>query len=280
MAVHAPMATALQGLPVTATPCGAGTRPLQLPAGANRFAMQANNLVRPQTLQFNRADVAPTPSASPAPQPRLLHWGATNRSVQVSASTASLLVVHENQNAGWHATIDGKRLTATTVDGWQQAWLLPAGTSGVVHLVYAPQRTVIVGLAVGAAAALILIGLALWRRRRPDVRPALRDGSIRPLLGAGIVVAVLFLLGSGYGVVAALVALVVVRLSRRRPVAVWLAGAALAVVAGCEFVAPVTSSHPLASSVGVQALCLLAVAIVLAYGLASRRPPPGLGESP
>ncbi len=85
------------------------------------------------------------------------------------------------------------------------------------------------------------------------------------VLAVGIVVGTLFLLGSGYGVAAALVALVAIRLSRRWPVATWPGGrSALAVVAGCEFVAPVTSGHPLASSVGVQALCLFAVAIVLA----------------
>ncbi len=56
----------------------------------------------------------------------------------MTAPTRSYLVVNENFNAGWQASLGGARLRAVRIDGWKQAWLLPAGTAGTVTLTYAP----------------------------------------------------------------------------------------------------------------------------------------------
>ena len=46
--------------------------------------------------------------------------------------------MNENFNPGWRAVVDGRQLRAVRLDGWKQAWLLPAGTAGVVTLTYLP----------------------------------------------------------------------------------------------------------------------------------------------
>jgi arabinofuranan 3-O-arabinosyltransferase len=287
MSVHGPMRQALQGLPLTATPCGNGRRLLQLRSGANRVSMASNALVRPQSIQLlnqqnsltTLAALTPT-AASTSSAPRVLRWSATDRSVAVATTVPSLLVVHENQNAGWRATVNGRRLTATTVDGWQQAWLLPAGTRGVVHLVYTPQRIVTAGLIAGGLAALLLLGMAFWRRSsRGAALPALRDGSVSGPVAAVIVATIMLLLGSGVGLGLAVVALLASRFAGRSGRwAMWVTAAALALVALAEFIEPVSSSHPLANSIGVQALCLLAIALVLADAVVTPRPSPRLRE--
>ena len=98
--------------------------------------------------------------------------------LRVSAATASYLVVNENFNAGWRAVIDRRQLRAVRLDGWKQGWLLPAGTSGLVHLTYQPAplyRAAVVG---GLAAVVLVLLVAVWpwpvplpRRSRPARPP-------------------------------------------------------------------------------------------------------------
>ena len=51
----------------------------------------------------------------------------------------------ENANAGWRATLDGRPLTATRVDGWQQAWVVPEGAGGAGRADVHARRHVPVG---------------------------------------------------------------------------------------------------------------------------------------
>jgi arabinofuranan 3-O-arabinosyltransferase len=191
-----------------------------------------------------------------------------------------LLVVHENFNAGWRATLDGNRLAATMVDGWQQAWRVPAGSTGVVHLTYTPQRTVAAGLVLGAVAVLVLVVLAFWRRSAArDLLPALHDGVAGTGLRVVTVVVIMVLLGSAVGVAIAGVILLGDRLLSRRPKwAERTTALALVAVSLAELAAPAGSTHPLADNAGVQGLCLVAVGIVLTRALASRGPSPGPRE--
>ena len=66
---------------------------------------------------------------------------SASRIERVAAATRSYLEVNENFNAGWRAAIDGRTLLPVQLDGWKQAWVLPAGTSGVVTLNYQPAAT-------------------------------------------------------------------------------------------------------------------------------------------
>ena len=58
------------------------------------------------------------------------------------------------------------------VDGWQQAWIVPAGSGGRVVLTFSPGRTFHLALLIGLVLALLLVVLALLpSRRRPAVEP-------------------------------------------------------------------------------------------------------------
>jgi arabinofuranan 3-O-arabinosyltransferase len=108
----------------------------------------------------------------PAVRPRAVQvqrWEPTDRQVTVGAGPAALLVVPENHNAGWRATLGGQRLRPVRVDGWQQAFVVPAGAGGAVALEFTPDRPYRTGLAVGAACVLLvaLVALVPVRRRRP-----------------------------------------------------------------------------------------------------------------
>ncbi|GGW37286.1 alpha-(1-_3)-arabinofuranosyltransferase domain-containing protein [Streptomyces xantholiticus] len=87
------------------------------------------------------------------------------RSVRVGAGDASYLQIHENHNPGWKATLNGEELTPLRIDGWQQAWLVPAGQGGTVTLEYTPSQVYRTGLIGAGVLLLVLAGLALVGRR-------------------------------------------------------------------------------------------------------------------
>ena len=72
--------------------------------------------------------------------------------------------VHENFNAGWTATLNGRPLTAVRLDGWQQAFIVPAGQGGVIRLSYAPATVYHAGLIASALALVVLAVLAVCPR--------------------------------------------------------------------------------------------------------------------
>ncbi|RII17288.1 Alpha-(1-_3)-arabinofuranosyltransferase [Streptomyces sp. YIM 130001] len=113
-------------------------------------------------------------------------WAGDERSLTVGAGAASYLTMYENVNDGWKATVDGKELQTVRLDGWQQGWLVPADASGTIELTYEPATTYQVGLIGGAVALLLLIGLALIRRRETD--PDTEAGVVPPVApGPGFV---------------------------------------------------------------------------------------------
>ncbi|PWJ25270.1 arabinofuranan 3-O-arabinosyltransferase [Branchiibius hedensis] len=80
-----------------------------------------------------------------------------------SASAGHYLVTHQGANAGWQAQAQasGRSLTAVTLDGWQQGFVLPAGVEARdVTVTFAPNTAHRIGLAIGALAVLAL--LVLW----------------------------------------------------------------------------------------------------------------------
>jgi arabinofuranan 3-O-arabinosyltransferase len=157
-------------------------------------------------------------------------WGSESREVAVGSGPATVLVVHENTNPGWTATLHGTALQAVVVDGWQQGWVVPAGAAGTVHLRYGPGRTYVVGLLLGALGVLVLLGLALLPARpgRPSGAPELRRTGFvlaaggllvlggLPGLGA-LVVAWLLRRWAGALVVAGITGTVVVGIAQRWP---------------------------------------------------------------
>ena len=99
------------------------------------------------------------------------NWGDASRTVHIGSGAQALLVVPENANAGWTATLNGLQLASTRVDGWQQAWVVPAGSGGTVELRFAPDREYQGGLAAGGLGVLSVLGLLVLPVRRRVAGP-------------------------------------------------------------------------------------------------------------
>ena len=156
----------LDGDPIPARPCR--PEPITLPAGQQEllispgaaFVVDGVQLAGPQASQLRTATTVPVDTGA---------WSADHRAVDVPASQASrVLVVPESVNPGWTArTADGTRLTPVVVNGWQQGWVIPAGTDGTITLAFDSNALYRAGLVGGLALLPVLILLALLPVRRP-----------------------------------------------------------------------------------------------------------------
>ena len=114
------------------------------------------------------------PVPPPAREPRaaapaaatVMSWTSSRRTLRVTAATRSYLEVNENFNAGWQAVLAGRALQPVQLDGWKQAWVLPAGSAGLVTLTYQPE-SLYRDAVVGGLAALALV----WPSRSACAAP-------------------------------------------------------------------------------------------------------------
>lgn len=85
----------------------------------------------------------------------------------IGSGSQSYLEVHQAFSPGWTATLDGRALTPVTLDGWQQAWVVPAGAGGQVTMTFtsAGQYRLLLGIAALGVALLVLIAAIPSRRR-------------------------------------------------------------------------------------------------------------------
>jgi arabinofuranan 3-O-arabinosyltransferase len=186
------------------------------------------------------------------------------------ATTSRVLVVPESINHGWVARAGaGTRLAPVAVNGWQQGWVVPAGTSGTITLTFAPNSLYRLGLAAGLALLALLALMAWWpQRRRPGDREA-RPWSPGPWSAAAMLAAGAVIAGAvGVAVFGAVLGLRWVlrdRPRRRDVLTVGLSAGGL-IVAGAAL-----SRHPWRSvdgyaghSAGVQLLALISVAALAA----------------
>jgi arabinofuranan 3-O-arabinosyltransferase len=239
--VSGTLAEVRAGSPLPVTICDDfASEAVQLAAGEHRLRTVPSAAFVADSAALVRDGAAATPPAVGPRAVRVDRWGPTQRRVTVGAGAAALLVVPENLNAGWTATLGGQQLRAARVDGWQQAFVLPAGEGGTVALLFTPDRPYRAGLAVGAACVL-MVGLAAIvpaRRRRPPVARH-KAGVLRSIPGGGwwVVVPLMALtvaLGGAAGAALLLAALIVRQL---RPdwlpgIAFGCAGTAMAVAVG------------------------------------------------
>jgi arabinofuranan 3-O-arabinosyltransferase len=117
------------------------------------------------------SSAAPSNAAAAARQLRIGSWGAEYRTATIGPGSESYLEVHQVANPGWTATLNGHRLTPVTLDGWQQAYLVPAGAGGHVALTFTPATGYRWLLAGSAVAICVLIAAAAWPSRRcPHLR--------------------------------------------------------------------------------------------------------------
>jgi arabinofuranan 3-O-arabinosyltransferase len=166
----------LTGRPMQFSAC----KRVRLAAGSNRVAEPAADLydIQDVVLDSSAAQARLSGSGPTARPARVLDWTPQRRTIRVAAAARSFLVVPQNVNAGWQAILDGRRLRPVRLDGWEQAWLLPAGSSGTVTLTYLPNTRYQQALAAGLA-ALVLLGLVALRigRRRGPAAAAQPAGS-------------------------------------------------------------------------------------------------------
>lgn len=181
----------LNGDPVAARPCA--DRPIDLPAGQQELLISPGEQFIVDGAELSASE---PPSATTVPVD-ISAWGPAHRQVRVApASHSRVLVVPESINRGWVArTSAGDRLDPVAVNGWQQGWVLPAGTAGTITLTFAPNSAYRVGLAGGLALLPLLALLALWPARRKPRQdapaPPWTPGrwAVLPVLAAGAVIA-------------------------------------------------------------------------------------------
>lgn len=152
----------LEQRPVRFTACGKVT----VIGGANRIRAAGWDPFSVENVLVGGVEAAP-----PQPEGGVVTgtWTATTREVRVSAPKDSFLVVNENFNAGWQARIGDQTLRPVRLDGWKQAWELPAGTLGTVRVEYLPDGPYRFALATGLAGVALLVLLALvLRGPRPE----------------------------------------------------------------------------------------------------------------
>ncbi len=184
------------------------TSPVTIPAGEHRIDVRSSDAFQPVVALF-ADDSAYAPSGLPE-SPEVTRWDATSRSVVMAGSgSPQVLEVAENFNPGWSARAGGQQLQPLRVDGWKQAFLVPAGVMGQVEIQCSPDSAEGGGLLLGLLAALAVVLVAI-RPPALRVRPAVVTRALPRTLAAIIGLGVLLTLGP-WGLVAAAVAALLIR---------------------------------------------------------------------
>ncbi|HVN52081.1 MAG TPA: alpha-(1-_3)-arabinofuranosyltransferase family protein, partial [Acidimicrobiales bacterium] len=169
--------------PIDVTPCS--TTPIALPAGTTVLSTSMGG----SPFDLDTVTLAPpgllTAKGAAPRQMTPLKWADDSREVRVGPGEASYLVVNENYNVGWGATLDGKALRPIVIDGWRQGFVVPAGAGGVVKLVYGPNTAYQASLVLGLLLVIALACLALIPTRRGRVAGAADAAAIEPGRWAG-----------------------------------------------------------------------------------------------
>jgi arabinofuranan 3-O-arabinosyltransferase len=260
----------LDGDPIRAQPCL--TEPITLPAGQQELLISpgATFFVDGVALDGPLADQLRPATAHPA---QTSTWTADRRQVQVPSSAASrVLVVPESINPGWIAHgPDGSQLTPVTVNGWQQGWVLPAGTAGAVTLTFPSNAPYRAGLIGGLALLPVLVLLAFFPvRRRPLQTEPAQAWRLGPVPAGVLAVAAGWVISGVAGVVVVGTSIGVRYMLRRRE-KLCDAVTVTSVAGGLILAGAVLSQNPWRSvdgyvghSWGVQLLALISVGMLAA----------------
>jgi arabinofuranan 3-O-arabinosyltransferase len=209
---------------------------------------------------------------------KVLSWQPEYREVRIAPGGASYLELHQNANPGWVATLGGHRLTPVTLDGWQQAFVVPAGGGGIIAMTFAPDRFYHFWIILSAIAALALVAFATVRRRRRSVHDQMAQAPDRSAVAGSwrgtwlqlLGLCLLILLLGRYAVFAVPVIALIAYL---RPG--WYGGIAIAAMVGTGLLTVLSSSGAPSSSgafgAPAQACALIALAVALMPA------PPGTG---
>ncbi|MFI2204556.1 glycosyltransferase [Streptomyces sp. NPDC020192] len=157
------------------------TRVLDATPGLSRLSQQGGSALWRVDQEVSRATIVPA-SGSGTAQP--VGAGPVEIHTTVpSGADGRVLRLADSASDGWTATLDGKPLTRTTVDGWAQGFQLPA-SGGRLDVVYDDPITHTAWLWAQGALAVVLVVLALPGRRR-DVDDDLPEEEPLPAQAAG-----------------------------------------------------------------------------------------------
>jgi arabinofuranan 3-O-arabinosyltransferase len=178
--------------------------------------VRGDETLRPAAVRLSRVDVTAAATAATMAAVPVTSESPTHLIGTVAAGPQRLLALAMNHNGGWQATLAGARLTPIVVDGFRQGFVVPAGASGGLDVVFEPDGDYRVALGLGLVLALLLlVALAVPDRAR-RVTPAAGDREGAPRVGVvvGGVLAFAFVLAGPWAVLAAAVALGLLRLRR------------------------------------------------------------------
>jgi GT2 family glycosyltransferase len=150
------------------------TRVLDTTPGLTRLSQQNGSALYRVDQEVSRAAIVPA-GGSGAGRP--VSAGPVEIHTTVPAGSAGrVLRLADTASDGWTATLNGKPLTRTTVDGWAQGFQLPAD-GGKLDVTYDDPVTHTAWLWLQGAFAVVLVVLALPGRRRdvdddlPEIEP-------------------------------------------------------------------------------------------------------------
>ncbi|MCD9875451.1 glycosyltransferase family 2 protein [Streptomyces guryensis] len=152
------------------------TRVLDATPGLSRLSQQGGSALWRVDQEVARATILPA-SGSGAAQPVAAGPVEIHTTVP-SGSGSRVLRLADTAAEGWTATLDGKPLTRTTVDGWAQGFQLPA-SGGRLDVTYDDPITHTAWLWAQGFLAVVLVVLALPGRRR-DVDDDLPEEQVVP----------------------------------------------------------------------------------------------------
>ncbi|MFJ4080945.1 glycosyltransferase [Streptomyces iakyrus] len=140
------------------------TRVLDATPGLTRLSQQDGGALWRVNREVARATIAPASGAAGTPQPVAAGPVDIHTTIPTGAD-GRVLRLADSASVGWSATLDGKPLTPTTVDGWAQGFELPA-TGGRLDVTYDDPIGHTAWLWAQGLLAVVLVVLALPGRRR------------------------------------------------------------------------------------------------------------------
>ncbi|WP_349307287.1 alpha-(1-_3)-arabinofuranosyltransferase [Rhodococcus sp. IEGM 1379] len=159
------------GAPLEATVCGINASAL-LPAGQPEVLVEPGPAFSVDILDLTTVGSDPLTAQK---QSALVSsaWTANHRELIIDdAATDQLIVNPESTSTGWTATApDGSELAPVVVNGWQQGWIVPAGTAGTIALDFPGDRLYRLGIFGGLVLLIPLLLAALLPTRRAPKSP-------------------------------------------------------------------------------------------------------------
>lgn len=140
--------------------------PVRMSGPQGRVAVEPWGGYVPERLVLTRTDTRPGP-VTPTRPVRVGAATAGHLSAQVGSGAEAILVLAQNANPGWRASLAGRPLDPITVDGWKQGFVVPEGAGGHVVVTFGPDGPYRSGLLAGLVLVLVVGTSALVPSRRP-----------------------------------------------------------------------------------------------------------------